>query len=339
MGYEEHQCPRCGAAVPARSAGVVHCAYCATPLVPTRDGFRVSSLFTEESLVNPDRPRFWLAGSRYRMLGRLAEGETSDVFLALRDHRLVERVIVKVLRAHEDRDLFDGEWRTLTELQKSTARGSAHFTRLLPQPVAHGEGRLGVRGDEGLRRFSVFGFASGFVHGFGDVRETYPRGVPASSAVWLWKRTLELLAFVHESGWVHGAVLPRHLLVHARDHGVRLCGWSAATALGKPLPAFPADADAFYPGATWKGGPATAATDISMSARSILWILGGDLREAPKGTPAGLARLMETCAAPDAGGFTDARRAIGELDDAAREAYGPPKFIPFAMPGWNIAAG
>lgn len=338
MAYQEHQCPRCGAAVPHQDAGIVHCAYCATPLEPTRDGFRVSSLFAEDNLVDPGRPRFWLAGSRYRMLGLLAAGETSDVFLAQRDHRLSERVIVKVLRAQEDRDLFDGEWKTLSALQTSTARGSAHFTRLLPQPVAHGEGRLGVRGNEGLRLLSIFAFASGFVHAFDDVRGTYPRGVPGNAAVWLWKRTLELLAFVHESGWVHGAVLPRHLLVHARDHGVRLCGWSSATNLGKALPAVPANDEAFYPEAIWRGGRASAATDISMSARSMLWLLGGTPRKAVGNTPPALAQLMEKYAEADAGGFGDARAVIAALTAAAEEAYGPPKFVPFAMPGWNIAA-
>ena len=273
------------------------------------------------------------------MLGRLAEGDSSDVFLALRDHRLTERVVAKVLRAHQDRDLFEGEWRTLDGLQRSTARGAPFFTRLLPQPVAHGEGRLGLRGDEGKRWFSLFGFPSGFVHSFGDVRAAYPNGVPATAAVWLWKRTLELVGFVHESGFVHGAILPRHLLVHARDHGVRLCGWSCATTLGRPLSAFPSGDEAFYSEDIRKGAPAGAVTDIAMSARSILWLLGGDLRAAPGDTPRSIAELLERSAAPDAGGLGDAHDLVQHLGAAARQAYGPPKFTLFTMPGWNHASG
>jgi len=46
---------------------------------------------------------------------------------------------------------------------------------------------------------------------------------------------------------------------------------------------------------------------------------------------------METCAGSDAGGFADARRTIEALTAAAQEAYGPPRFVSFAMPGWGIA--
>lgn len=315
MAYVEQECPRCAAPLPARASGAFHCTYCSTPLVPTRDGFRVAKTFGSDELTDPELPRFWIGGARYAVLGRLAQGESSEVFLARRDHRLTERVIAKVLNARDDRDRLVRGWEVLTDLQRSNARGSAHFTRLLPQPVAQDEARLGVRGDEGKRSAAVYRFEGGFVHTFLDVRAAYPKGVPPTAAVWLWKRILELLSFVHESGWVHGQLAPQHLLVHARDHGVRFCGWSGAARVG--------------------AANATVDTDLAMSAASVLSLLGAGDGQVPTSVPEGLARLLEATAAGN--GASDAWSVRALVDEAATKAFGPPKFVPFAMPGWDIA--
>ena len=133
-----------------------------------------------------------------------------------------------MLRAPGDGDLLAREHEVLTALEASRAQGAPHFTRLLPQRVALGTARLGMRGELGERRVAVHRWRSGFVHTFDDVAREHPTGITAGHAVWIWKRMLELLGWIHASGWVHGAVLPPHLLVHARDHGVTLVGFSRA---------------------------------------------------------------------------------------------------------------
>jgi hypothetical protein len=330
MGYIELQCPRCGAPVP-ESTSVIECSYCAAQLVPTRDGFRVGDAFASEDLDEPQLPRFWLGGLRHRIEGRIGRGEYSDVFLARRDARLSERVVAKVLRPPEERERLMNEWSIASKLQSSVARGSAHFTRLLPQPVACGEARLGVRGGEGEVAMALYRYESGFVHTFEDVRNAYPQGIPATAAVWLFKRILEIASFVHESGWVHGAVLPRHLLVHARDHGVRLCGWACAARHGDEINATVGDAAAFYPPSAPRAEP---RLDIAMAARSLLWLLGGDPKRAPEGTPPSLGGVLESAAAES--GASDAWQVLEAVDRAAAEAFGKPKFALFAMPGWDM---
>ena len=59
-----------------------------------------------DSLVESWRPRVWLGGHRYRVLGRLALGESADAFLAMRDHRLTEREVAKLHREDADREQF-----------------------------------------------------------------------------------------------------------------------------------------------------------------------------------------------------------------------------------------
>jgi hypothetical protein len=140
---------------------------------------------------------------------------------------------------------------------------------------------------------------SGFIHTFDDVFSAYSGGIPPESSIWMWKRMLELLGWVHRSGWSHGAVTPAHLLLHARDHGVVLVGWSRATPTRN------------------------AAADISATASVLQRALGSQR------VPAALADLLaQTVKSPP----SDAWALKEALDRTARDAFGPPKYIPFAMP-------
>jgi len=320
---------------PPPSTRTQRCGYCSALLAPGPGGWRAAAVDpSEEPLLEPHRPRVWAGGLRYAILGRIARGEACDVFLARRDGRLTERVLIKILRSSGDADLLDREQRALETLEKSRAQGAPYFARLLPQRVDHGVLRLGMHGAEGERRASVFRFRSGFVHTMDDVFSAHPSGVSAETSVWLWKRILETLGWVHQSGLVHGALLPQHLLVHARDHGVAIVGWSCASSPGDKLPATNASLRAYYPDDVWRGEPASTRVDLCMSARVLLKALGGSVDRAPSSTPAPLARLLESHARGEAR-VADAWLVRDELDRVAREVFGPPRFVPFAMPGWT----
>ena len=301
MSYVQHQCPNCGAAVPAPSRGTVRCEYCATELTPGVHGWAPTApADTFTPLRDPHLPRLWLEQHRYALLGRLGRGEHSDVFLARRDARITELVVVKLLRPGGDPAALAREAHILREMESCRLQGAAHFTRLLPQPVAQGTARLGMHGNEGTQVASALRWRSGFVHTFGDVATAYPGGIPAPATVWLWKRILEQLGFVHRAGVGHGALTADHLLVHARDHGVVLIGWTRA-------------------------GPLTAeqqAADIRHSARCV---------RALAGTQPLPERLEQLLAQPP----VDAWAAREQLDATAGAVFGPPKYIPLPMPGWR----
>lgn len=313
--YALVSCPQCNAPLPALApTGVMHCSYCGVALVPTSGGVRLRQP-PEQDLAEPGRSRLWVGGRRYLLDGRIAKGSSSDVFLARFDHRLTERVVVKMLRAGDDLDVFRHEWDVLQALQRATREGTAHFSRLMPAPVAFGEARLGVHGTEGTRQVMVLGLASGFVHTFDAVRAAYPTGIPPGASIWLWKRVLESLAWLHGAGFVHGAVLPEHLLVHARDHGVRLIGFSCAMHLGDRLKV--------SAGGVAPGTEAQPSLDFSMSAQAMQSLLGPSIPEP-------LQQLLWR-----AGTFSDGWALIAEVDRVARELFGPPKYVPFQMPGWT----
>ncbi len=239
-------------------------------------------------------------------------------------------VVVKVLRAEGAADLFAREERVLEDLSHATARGAAHFGRLVPERVAFGRARLGLNGKDGEREVAIRRYRAGFVHTLEDVRRAHGDTLDPAHGVWAWKRTLELLGFVHGAGYVHGAVLPEHLLFDVREHGVVLAGFSRAVRPGERLPARTRGRDAFYPESVARGAAVTEATDLAMSARAVLQLLGGDPRRAPERVAAPLAPLLERVAT-DASGHS-AWSLVDEVSRAAEEVFGPPRFVPLTMP-------
>ena len=266
----------------------------------------------------------------YCLEGRLARGESSDVFLGRRARRVTERVVLKVLRARANGDLLEREHATLRALQTSTAPGTPYFSRTIPEVVQKGH----LRDDDGTERPTlILRHLSGFSPTLADVREAYPRGVDPRAAVWMWRRALETLGWVHDSGWVHGAVVPQHLVVHPRDHGALLVGWSCAGRPSEAPIARVADRGDFYPAAS--SANATDALrpelDLVMSARCIAFVLGGDARtgEVPSSVPAQLAALVRE---HSSGAPGDARALHEALGAAAKSAFGPPAYHAFVMP-------
>ena len=336
MSLRALSCPACGAPLPpnARRAVVV-CPFCKASV--TDDGPVVFAASFKQALAdlekgNADpRPRVRIAGLPYSVNGRLARGDSSDVFLAERAHPITERVIVKVLRAGSDRDLFEREWEMLEALHACESDGSVQFGRRLPALVARGR----VEGTE--LRAQVHRAASGFVDTAEDVMRAYPRGVDGRHAVWIWRRILEMLGWVHRSGFVHGAVLPAHLVVHTRDHGVMLVGWSCATRTGERagLPVIRDSQRDLYPEELLRVAAPSAATDLAMTARCIARVLGGSAEALPPSVPEPLRALI--AASSTLRGLTtdDAWEMKQQVGTAAHQAYGPARYHRFSMPGWD----
>lgn len=323
-------CPACGAPLPSNARrAIVVCPFCnasvtdAGPVI-LGQSFRNALAELDASVPTTER-RVRVGGLPYRLLGRVAQGESSDVFLAERARPVTERVILKVLRADADRDLHDREWAALTALEASDVPGSVELSRRLPSPVARGR-------VEGTDRTALLVRAScGFSDTLEDVLRAYPNGVDGRHASWMWRRVLEMLSWVHRAGWAHGALLPPHLVVHARDHGVLLVGWSCAAPLGGKagLPVVNERFADLYPRELLRGAPPSVRTDLAMTARNMSWVLGGTGASVPLSVPVSLRELIEEVSASGADDAWELRSRVGH---AARAAFGPPRFHPFEMP-------
>lgn len=307
-------CDACGAPLDARSWDAwILCRYCASA--------NSVGAPPESAMVDDGRPRVNVGGRTYVIEGHIASGDTSEVYRARWAMRLGELVVLKVNRSLDDADLLRNEFRTLERLAVPSDPNTAALAARLPQPIAFGPYASPRSKDPASRRWvAVYRWRSGFVHTLEDVARVHPGGVDDRIAVWILKRTLELLGYVHRAGIVHGAVVPPHLVVHPRDHGVMLVGFGTSVPQGSRIPALSRRWASYYP----QGREVGPGTDIVQAARSVRSI------SASLAGPVGalFAEIEAGRAGDDA--WDTARR----LSEASRVEHGPPAYNPLPMPGW-----
>jgi hypothetical protein len=313
-------CPQCGAPLPRRALWrAVACTYCAAEVTPVRQVVQASR-FREAYLRSRADSSAGLSaiacgGHHYRILTNLAHGARSRVVLADRLGALPARMVLKIARADAPAGSLRREKEILDALQACSSADAAYFTQRLPQPVAFGMSEDAAGGtDEVL----VLRNPTGFWGSLADVRSNYPTGIDPRHAVWMWRRILDVLAFVHTSGWAHGRLGPDHLLVHPADHGVLIIGWAEARQYRLDRP----------------GAICSPARDLMQAAwtiRAMLSRTGWDLAPTiPASTPRQLAALLARasedvswCASVGAAGLDE------QLVSAARAAFGSPRYLDF----------
>ena len=332
-------CPQCNAPLtPHQFARSIVCSYCGATIrldetsVPAQ---KFHEAFRAWNTPDAYQIQTWVAvgSSCWALDGFITHGELSDVYFARRARWPTELAILKILRDRQDIARFDNEWEALQKLQGSQAPGADNFTTLIPSPILHGDISSGSQLGS---RASIFRWASGFRHNFDDVIRAYPQGVPPQASIWIWRRILEVLSFIHASGMAHGAVLPAHLLIQKNEHGVRLVGYNAAGQPGEKLRAISPGCESYYPRNTLPNPMLTTQLDLAMSARCIAAILGGDPETAvlPATVPTQLAGIIKRIALsyPAGQASEDAWAIREELGTISREAFGPARFIPIEMP-------
>lgn len=248
------------------------CSYCDTTF---HVGYRVPTPLPTGAIRHLGRET--VGDQAYLIHGRLGRGAHSDVYLARKDAPLTEMVIIKVAR--NDEGPLQREWQVLSQLH----RRRDFLTSLLPVPVRQAPGR------------TVYRWRPGFHFTCEDARSAYPAGVDPGATVWMWNRLLEQLTVLHRRGYRHGALQPQHLLLHPRDHGLVLCGWSRC-------------------------GLGEAAEDLRDSGACISYLLGS---AAPK-------PLRDLARHADA--FADAAELKLELKRVSTQVFGPPRYRPFTIP-------
>jgi hypothetical protein len=340
------KCPQCNAPLPAvgRFARSVVCPFCNTTVLLDEQAISVAR-FREafKSWNSPESHGFanWVSigGESHWALGEIVgRGEVADVYAAQRARWPTERALLKVLRDRRDAASFDHEWEVLAALREKSAAAAEGFAARLPQPIVHGDVSGGTLAGS---RALVLRWADGFVHTFEDVWRAYPNGIEPRASVWIWRRILEVLSFLHAAGFVHGAVLPPHLLVETGEHGVRLVGFRVAAPPGARLAEVSAPFERFYPPALLAKRRLSPTADIAMSARSVAVLLGGNPAngEVPKSVPAPLAREIQRAAtraegsyAANAANTANAWALRERLGTLAREVFGTPTFCPLTLP-------
>lgn len=255
----------------------------------------------------------------FRVLARSGADGSGQSLLALR--LLPTGLVAGLTLAADDAGAaaLRHEAEVLRDLHRSQAPGAHALSRRVPLvlalaysegPVAAGSLMLALRHPPG-------GWGS-----LAEVQRRFPGGLEATHVVWMWRRILEALAFAHDSGWAHGDLTLGNLIVHPHDHLVHLVGWSAAARLetadgGDPL------------------RRPTVQRDLAQSGWAIRSLLAGPTHGEPSmgAAPAPIAALLRRVTEdPAATRGLGARALADEVAAAARQAFGPPRFVPFVVP-------
>lgn len=282
---------------------------------------------------DPDMlPRLEVAGRSYLVEGRIGSGDKAEVYRAAWDHPLTERVVIKVGRDASVASLMAREAAFLSSLRDSRANGTPFFVGLLPEVVA--------TGSHDGRPVTVFRYKNRYDWTLADVIREYPGGVDPETMVWMWNRTLTLVGWLQMNAVAHGALVPGHMLIHPVNHGMTFIDWAyAARTKGRKAEAAGSPGDAyaaFCPGEVLRKEAATAETDIAMSARCMIAVLGGNPADGslPRSVPGPIADVLRVHARYDEGTprIADAFALEKEFGRIAEGVFGPRRYHPFTMP-------
>ncbi len=304
-GHGSPSCPQCGGSLPRQALWrAVSCSYCkAVVTLNTRWVERATfrAAWSRAHAAPDDVNGLRLADADYRLLAPLGRGEHGETWLAERLGPARLRAVIKLAPAAAA-DRLASEAATLQRLQALSGPGSSYFSLRLPQPVAQGPTPRG-------EALAVRAWP-GFWGSLADVLALRPQGLAdPRHAVWLWRRVLELLDYLHGQGWCHQDLRPEHWLIHPADHGVHLVGWGRAAPHADP------------------------ALDLQQSAWALRAALAGP-GEAPPALPArcpaALGQLL--LRANEDRAWCRSQGAAGlarQLSAAALADFGPPRFVPF----------
>lgn len=322
MLWKVLSCPQCSAPLPRQARWrMITCPFCRAtvglgqPPVEAASFREAWQRARNSVLAEPDR--LDCGRSSFRLMSRLGTGPAGEHFFALRLLPTPAVVGLTVATGDDAAARLRREAEVLAALHRSEAPGAHAMTRRLPLvlglafsegPHAPGQVVLALRHPP-----AAWGSLA-------RLQERFPGGLPATHAVWIWRRILEILGFVHASGWAHGDLALANLWVHPHDHLVHLVGWSAALPLE-------AGRDPRRP---------TVVRDLAQSGWAIRSLLAGKTATAPPlaGAPAPLAALVRRVTEePDYLSGRGARQLADEVGQAAREAFGPPLFVHLEIPG------
>jgi hypothetical protein len=245
----------------------------------------------------------------------LAKGDIADLYAA--EHEMGGEYILKIARSPADNDLMDRERATLKalvpDLTKKRDRFCSYLMPLCATTKASG------------RRVNIIEYANGFLS-LKEIQEIMPI-LDFRHTVWMTNRALSLLGYIHHMGYVHGSVVPSHLMYNTLTHNFKLVDWCYSCNMSKNenVPAIVKDYKDRYAPEVMKKRPASAATD--------LYMLMSTMRKASDRVPNRFRDLIDWCmAGPPGSRPKDAWNVQDRWQSLAKEEYGPAKFVNFELP-------
>ena len=133
---------------------------------------------------------------------------------------------------------------------------SAHFGRYLPSSLAW-EGEALLLNPASARAVPLAGLV-----------------LPPEHVAWVLSRLLELVAWLHQSGYVHAGLVPESLALVPETHGLVVLSFYHLTSLGGPLTTISGRYRPWYPDAVFANKRATPGIDLALVQRTAVTLLG-----------------------------------------------------------------
>lgn len=264
------------------------------------------------------------AKNTYTNVAPLCAGDFCDLYTAcyLPAGKPAKRALIKIAREPRDADLLRAEFSALKHFHDQFDRNADHFKKYLPRPLESTMVSVGPS----ARPANILSLTLES-YTLAEIMEVHRNGIHPADMAWMWRRMLEILSWVHGQDYVHGAIVPTHILLNTSIHGGRLIDWCCSVKAGGTIKAILPAYESSYPPEVLAKQPATAATDLYMLAACMKSLLG------KQDVPRRISGVLDACliARPSAR-FSNTWEVYELLDKALRAEYGPPAFRPFDMP-------
>ncbi len=259
----------------------------------------------------------------YKNVAELAAGDICDVYLAEQDNG--PRVVIKV-GYPRDVDLVQNEARILKKLWERKDRPAIFMQQFLPKLVEQSRIVIDVK----ERWANVLeACEQGFT--LEQVKDKYKDGLDPRHVAWIWKRLVEGMTVVHEMDVVHGAIVPSHVIVYPKNHGICILDWSYACTSPQALKAIVSKYKNMYPAEIKDKKPASPSLDVYMIAECMRYLLLNKDGKMPASTPPMFLSMLRACTLQAYYRSNDLKEIHEQLTENLRKTYGPRKFVELEM--------
>jgi serine/threonine protein kinase len=267
----------------------------------------------------------------YSIGNNCAQGEIFNFYpCSFTEYGRTYQAVLKVVRDPHDNDLVESEGRALEIFARGAdaEKFSPYFPNLIDSFVYE---------DSGVHRRAVILQRYDGWYSLEDVHKVHPDGIDPKDMAWMWRRLLVVLGFSHARKVLHSAVLPSNIWILPEQHGLMLVDWSYAVfdplVTGDYIKAVASKYMDWYPQEVLRRDIPMFGTDLQMSAKCMMWLLGGDpqKRSVPKSVPDPIHTFLKGCTLPGRRAPQNAWRLLEEFDELIGKLWGERKFHPFYM--------
>lgn len=262
-------------------------------------------------------------GVSYSLGDKLGTGDISDVYRAT--YNGSADYIAKISRVPGGDRFISLESQVLKRLQERAKDKtySSYFPRLV-ESFLH----QNTLTDKFLKRVNIFREPYR-LWSLEDVLKKHPGGLDGRHIAWIFRRVLTALGFAHNNNICHGAVLPQHILIEPKNHGICLCGWIHWAEPGTLISTVPETHKSWYPKEVLEHEYAGPETDIFLLAKTML---AASRKDYPGILPVAFKLFFDSLAFDSvAMRPNNAWGVEQEFTELMDSVYGPRKFVVLNM--------